>query len=210
MRLPALLEARRPPVTQNGLPFLQAGELKQSIGFFRELFADAFAYLASTPTYFGGPMSYGCGRPTTRAARAQAQEDRAPLREGGRLRDPLLEPRGSRRGLRAPPVRARAGRLKPRELRQAAHERPAIGIERGAHVVRARDELGRHVPRVPRHGRKVGAGAIAAIGFGRVRGANDDHGGRGVAPRRKLGGVAAGGARLQRIDWRRLGQQRWM
>jgi spermidine synthase len=46
-------------VTQNGLPFLQAGELKQSIGFFRELFADAFAYLASTPTYFGGSMSYG-------------------------------------------------------------------------------------------------------------------------------------------------------
>jgi spermidine synthase len=46
-------------VTQNGLPFLQAGELKQSIGFFRELFGDAFAYLANTPTYFGGPMSYG-------------------------------------------------------------------------------------------------------------------------------------------------------
>jgi len=46
-------------VTQNGLPFLQAGELKQSVGYFRELFADAFAYLANTPTYFGGPMSYG-------------------------------------------------------------------------------------------------------------------------------------------------------
>ncbi len=46
-------------VTQNGLPFLQASELKQSVGFFRELFADAFAYLANTPSYFGGPMSYG-------------------------------------------------------------------------------------------------------------------------------------------------------
>jgi spermidine synthase len=46
-------------VTQNGLPFLQAGELEQSVGYFRELFADAFAYLANTPTYFGGPMSYG-------------------------------------------------------------------------------------------------------------------------------------------------------
>jgi spermidine synthase len=46
-------------ITQNGLPFLQAGELRQSIGFFRELFADAYAYLATTPTYFGGPMSYG-------------------------------------------------------------------------------------------------------------------------------------------------------
>jgi spermidine synthase len=46
-------------VTQNGLPFLQADELKQSISYFRTLFADAFAYLATTPSYFGGPMSYG-------------------------------------------------------------------------------------------------------------------------------------------------------
>lgn len=46
-------------VTQNGLPFLQAGELKQSVAYFRELFADASAYLATTPTYFGGPMSFG-------------------------------------------------------------------------------------------------------------------------------------------------------
>ena len=46
-------------VTQNGLPFLQAGELKQSVGYFREMFDDAFAYLANTPSYFGGPMSYG-------------------------------------------------------------------------------------------------------------------------------------------------------
>jgi spermidine synthase len=46
-------------VTQNGLPFLQAGELKQSVSYFRDLFGDASAYLATTPTYFGGPMSYG-------------------------------------------------------------------------------------------------------------------------------------------------------
>jgi spermidine synthase len=46
-------------VTQNGLPFLQAGELNQSVSYFRELFADAYAYLATTPSYFGGPMSYG-------------------------------------------------------------------------------------------------------------------------------------------------------
>jgi len=45
--------------TQNGLPFLQAAELKQSVGYFRELFNDAFAYLATTPTYVGGPMSFG-------------------------------------------------------------------------------------------------------------------------------------------------------
>lgn len=46
-------------VTQNGLPFLQAGELKQSVAYFRGLFADAYAYLATTPSYFGGPMSFG-------------------------------------------------------------------------------------------------------------------------------------------------------
>jgi spermidine synthase len=46
-------------VTQNGLPFLQASELAQSVGYFRGLFGDAFAYLATTPSYFGGPMSFG-------------------------------------------------------------------------------------------------------------------------------------------------------
>jgi spermidine synthase len=46
-------------VTQNGLPSLQADELKQSVGYFRELFDDASAFLATTPSYFGGPMSYG-------------------------------------------------------------------------------------------------------------------------------------------------------
>ena len=46
-------------VTQNGLPFLQGPELKQSVTFFRDLFDDAFAYVATTPSYFGGSMSYG-------------------------------------------------------------------------------------------------------------------------------------------------------
>ena len=46
-------------VTQNGLPFLQASELKRSVSYFRDLFEDAFAYLATTPSYFGGSMSYG-------------------------------------------------------------------------------------------------------------------------------------------------------
>jgi spermidine synthase len=46
-------------VTQNGLPFLQADELKQSVAYFRDLFDDSYCYLATTPSYFGGPMSYG-------------------------------------------------------------------------------------------------------------------------------------------------------
>ncbi len=47
-------------LTQNGLPYMQADELKQSIGFFKELgFAECAAFLATTPGYFGGPMSQG-------------------------------------------------------------------------------------------------------------------------------------------------------
>ncbi len=56
-------------VTQNGLPFLQAGELKESISYFREMFADASAYLATTPSYFGGPMSYGWATDDSEARR---------------------------------------------------------------------------------------------------------------------------------------------
>jgi spermidine synthase len=46
-------------VTQNGVPFLQGSELVQSVGHFRSLFGDAFAFMATTPTYVGGPMAYG-------------------------------------------------------------------------------------------------------------------------------------------------------
>ena len=47
-------------LTQNGLPFMQPDELKQSVGFFKELgFAETSAFTATTPGYFGGPMSQG-------------------------------------------------------------------------------------------------------------------------------------------------------
>ena len=46
-------------VTQNGLPFLQASELKESVCYFRDLFEDAYAYMATTPSYFGDAMAYG-------------------------------------------------------------------------------------------------------------------------------------------------------
>lgn len=46
-------------VTQNGVPFLQPEELKQTLGFFRRLFADSTCYLATVPTYAGGPMAFG-------------------------------------------------------------------------------------------------------------------------------------------------------
>lgn len=47
-------------ITQNGLPFMQPDELRQSIRYFKELgFAESSAFLATTPGYFGGPMSQG-------------------------------------------------------------------------------------------------------------------------------------------------------
>lgn len=58
-------------ITQQGLPFIQGWEIKQSIGYFRPLFADAAAFLIHVPTYIGGPM-----------ALAWASEDRS-LRELG-------------------------------------------------------------------------------------------------------------------------------
>ena len=48
-------------VTQNGVPFLQAGELRDTMATFKGLFADATCYLATVPTYVGGPMAFGWG-----------------------------------------------------------------------------------------------------------------------------------------------------
>lgn len=48
-------------VTQNGVPFLQGEELTNTMRAFRALFADATCYLATIPTYAGGPMALGWG-----------------------------------------------------------------------------------------------------------------------------------------------------
>ena len=48
-------------VTQNGVPFMQGDELRQTMRAFKALFVDAGCYLASVPTYAGGPMAFGWG-----------------------------------------------------------------------------------------------------------------------------------------------------
>ncbi len=48
-------------VTQNGVPFLQGEELTGTMRAFQTLFADATCYLATIPTYAGGPMAFGWG-----------------------------------------------------------------------------------------------------------------------------------------------------
>lgn len=44
-------------ITQQGLPFVYGWELKQSAGYFRDLFADWAPFMIYVPTYIGGPMS---------------------------------------------------------------------------------------------------------------------------------------------------------
>ncbi len=60
-------------VTQNGVPFMQASELQQTVGFLRPIFADVSCYLASVPTYVGGPMAFGWAsdNPALRAVSAE-------------------------------------------------------------------------------------------------------------------------------------------
>jgi len=48
-------------VTQNGVPFLQGDELTGTMRAFKALFADYTCYLATIPTYAGGPMALGWG-----------------------------------------------------------------------------------------------------------------------------------------------------
>ncbi|MHA1529430.1 MAG: polyamine aminopropyltransferase [Alphaproteobacteria bacterium] len=59
-------------VTQNGVPFLQADELAGTMRAFRALYRDATCYLATIPSYAGGPMAFGWG--TDGAARQVALE----------------------------------------------------------------------------------------------------------------------------------------
>ncbi len=48
-------------VTQNGVPFMQGAELGGTMRAFRSLFSDASCFLATVPTYAGGPMAFGWG-----------------------------------------------------------------------------------------------------------------------------------------------------
>lgn len=48
-------------VTQNGVPFMQADELRSTMEKFRKLFSVSTCYLSTIPTYVGGPMAMGFG-----------------------------------------------------------------------------------------------------------------------------------------------------
>ncbi len=46
-------------VTQNGVPFMQPNELKQSVTYFRDIFKNGTCYRATIPTYAFGDMAMG-------------------------------------------------------------------------------------------------------------------------------------------------------
>jgi len=52
-------------VTQNGVPFFQSDELKNTVFNFATLFADSGCYLGVVPTYVGGFMAFGWGTDDT-------------------------------------------------------------------------------------------------------------------------------------------------
>jgi spermidine synthase len=64
-------------VTQNGVPFLQGEELTTTMRAFKDLFLDWGCYIATVPTYTGGPMAFGWGTDgTARDVALEALKDR--------------------------------------------------------------------------------------------------------------------------------------
>jgi spermidine synthase len=68
--------------TQNGVPFLQPDELNGTLRALTALFRDATCYLATVPTYSGGPMAFGWGT-DGRARRTDVETLRARYAEAG-------------------------------------------------------------------------------------------------------------------------------
>src|SRR3546814_10691141 len=56
-------------VTQNGVPFMQADELRGTVALLKKHFADASCYLASVPTYAWGAMAFGWATDDTKLRR---------------------------------------------------------------------------------------------------------------------------------------------
>lgn len=69
--------------TQNGNPFVQAGELRQSVGHFRALFADAGCYLTAVPSYTHGHLALGWASDDPGLRAVLAEELRARHRAAG-------------------------------------------------------------------------------------------------------------------------------
>lgn len=61
-------------VTQNGVPFLQPDELKNTAARLKTLFADTAFYVGAVPTYYGGLMAFGWGCDSSSPRRTAVDE----------------------------------------------------------------------------------------------------------------------------------------
>jgi spermidine synthase len=73
-------------VTQNGVPFFQAGELKSSLRHFRALFAEGTCYTAAVPTYVGGHMAMGFATDDKRLRRLSAKQISTRYKKAGNFK----------------------------------------------------------------------------------------------------------------------------
>ena len=71
--------------TQAGVPFVQAPVLSDTLAGLKRHFADATCYLATIPTYIGGPMAFGWASDDAALARTPAAELGLRLREAAIL-----------------------------------------------------------------------------------------------------------------------------
>jgi len=72
-------------VTQNGVPFLQADELKTSLRHFRSLFKDSTCYVAAVPTYVGGHMAMGFATDNTALRQTSVKDIASRYARAGRF-----------------------------------------------------------------------------------------------------------------------------
>ncbi|HWM80983.1 MAG TPA: polyamine aminopropyltransferase [Pseudolabrys sp.] len=72
-------------VTQSGVPFFQASELRSSMTHLRGLFPDATCYVAAIPTYIGGHMAMGWASRDKSLRRHDAATIAARYRKAGRF-----------------------------------------------------------------------------------------------------------------------------
>ncbi len=78
-------------VAQNGVPFLQPDELAETHARRKRLFADAWAFVAPVPSYYGGFMAFGWAT-DDRTLRAQTADAIRPRFEAAGLRTRYYTP----------------------------------------------------------------------------------------------------------------------
>jgi spermidine synthase len=79
-------------VTQNGVPFLQSGELAATVRHFGGLFKDASCYVAAIPTYVGGHMAMGFASDNASLRRTSETVIAARYRKAGRFQTKYWTP----------------------------------------------------------------------------------------------------------------------